>query len=159
MSKKSKIPNHIAIILDGNRRWAKAQGKPFYEGHAFGKKNVIKILKQCRKMGIKYVSLWALSFDNLMKRSKEELSFLMKLYDEGFMDFLNDEDVHKDEVRVRVLGRWNLLPNFVKKTIIKAMEVTKKYDKLNLTVMLAYNGTTEMIDAVRRIISKAKPKS
>lgn len=159
LKKVKKIPNHIAIILDGNRRWAKAHGKPFYEGHALGKKNVMKIIKNCQKRGIKYISIWALSIDNLMKRSKEELDFLMRLYNEGFADILLDEDIYKDEVKVRVIGKWNFLPDFVKKSIKKAMEVTKKYDKMHLTILLAYNGTTEMIDAIRKIVSKVTPKS
>lgn len=152
-----KIPKHVAIILDGNRRWARAQGLTILEGHKQGKDTVKKILDISAKMGIKYLSLWGSSIENLLKRSKKEVDYLIRLYEDGFYDIIDDEIVHRHQVRIRVLGEWRkYLPEFVKRIIYKVIKTTKKYNGLHLTFLLAYSGTAEMLEAIGKIAKKVR---
>jgi tritrans,polycis-undecaprenyl-diphosphate synthase [geranylgeranyl-diphosphate specific] len=154
---QAKIPKHVAIIMDGNRRWARAQGLTIFDGHNQGKETVKEILDISTKMGIKYLSLWGSSIENLLKRSKKEIDYLMKVYEDGFSDLFDDEGIHKNKIRVRVLGKWRkYLPEFVKKIIYKAIKVTEKYNGLHLTFLLAYSGTSEMLEAVGKIAKKVR---
>ena len=97
--------NHIAIIPDGNRRWAERKGVPLYEGHRIGVQTTEKIFEKALELKIPYLTFWAASYDNLLKRSKEEVKFLINLINEEFKGLLEDARVHKNEVKIRILGR------------------------------------------------------
>ena len=144
--------NHIAIIPDGNRRWAKRKGVPLGEGHRIGVQTTEKIFEKALELKIPYLTFWAASYDNLLKRSKEEVKFLINLINEEFRGLLEDARVHKNEVKVRILGRFReILPKKTLKIIEKLMEKTEKYNIFFLTFLLAYNGTDEMVEAIKEI--------
>jgi len=144
--------NHIAIIPDGNRRWAKRKGIPLYEGHRIGVQTTEKIFEKSLELKIPYLTFWAASCDNLLKRSREEVKFLINLINEEFRGLLEDTRVHKNEVKVRILGRFReVFPPKTLTIIEKLMEKTEKYDIFFLTFLLAYNGTDEMVEAIKKI--------
>jgi len=144
--------NHVAIIPDGNRRWAQRRGIPLNEGHRIGIETTQKIFEKALELKIPHLTFWAASYDNLIKRSREEVNFLIKLITQEFQRLLKDARVHKNEVKIRILGRFGeILPPKTLKVIEKLMEKTEKYDIFSLTFLLAYNGTDEMVEAIRRI--------
>jgi len=144
--------NHIAIIPDGNRRWAKRRGVPLGEGHRIGGQTTEKIFEKSLELKIPYLTFWAASYDNLLKRSQEEVKFLINLINEEFKGLLEDARVHKNEVKVRILGRFReVLPPKTLKIIEKLIEKTEKYNIFFLTFLLAYNGTDEMVEAIKKI--------
>lgn len=152
--------NHIAIIPDGNRRWASRKGVPFGEGHRIGAKTTEKIFEKALELKIPYLTFWASSYDNLIKRPREEVNFLIKLVAEEFQRLLNDAKVHRNEVKIRILGRFKeILPPKTIRIIEKLMEKTEKHDIFFLTFLLAYNGTDEMVEAIRRIADSVKERA
>lgn len=151
------LPRHVAITPDGNRRWAKNAGKTSIEGHQEGTKVFKKILKHASLRNIEYVSMWGMSLDNFVRRNPAEVAGLLNLFRKEFVDLAHDEDIHKNNVRVNVLGRWReKFPFPVKNAVQEAIDATKDYGKLFLNIFLAYSGTDEMIEAVRAIAEKAR---
>lgn len=147
------IPKHIALIPDGNRRWAKKRGLSPWLGHQAGAKTLEKILVKAQELKIPYFTFWASSWDNLTKRSKTEINFLFKIYTERFKKILNDKRVHQNKVKINVFGRWpEILPKETQKLIEKAIEITKNYNQYFLTFLLAYDGRDEMINCIQKII-------
>jgi len=150
------IPNHIAVILDGNRRYAMKRG--FSEvtiGHEIGAEKVKEFLQWCLDLGIKQITLFAFSTENF-RRSKREVERLMDLIEKKLYEFADDEEIHQKKVRIRVIGRRNLLPERVIRAIEKAEKVTENYDSYLLNVALAYGGRAELIDALRSIMKDVK---
>lgn len=143
---------HIALIPDGNRRWAKKRGMPSFFGHRAGAKAVEKILQKSLELQIPYFTLWAASMDNITKRSPEEVSFLFSLFGEYFTSLITRPEITENEIQVKVLGRWReVLPQNAKDAIEAVVEKTKNYSKHNLTVLLGYSGVDEMTEAVKNI--------
>ena len=148
---------HIAIIPDGNRRWAKEKGVPLNEGHRIGAQTTQKIFEKALELKIPYLTFWAASYDNLIKRSKEEVKFLITLINAEFQKLLDDARVHKNEVKVRILGRFQeVFPEKTLRIIEKLMKKTENYEIFSLTFLLAYNGTDEMLAAIKRIAKEVK---
>ncbi|MBM3257915.1 MAG: di-trans,poly-cis-decaprenylcistransferase [Candidatus Nealsonbacteria bacterium] len=155
----SNIPKHVAIIPDGNRRWARKKGLKAWIGHQQGTKGFEKILEKAKELNISYITFWAGSWDNLTKRPKKEVDFLFKLYKEHFERIVKDKEIHKSKVKVNVIGRWReILPKKVKEAINKALVATKNYHNYFLTFLLAYNGTDEMQDCIKKISKLNKKK-
>jgi len=153
------IPQHIAIIPDGNRRWARKKGLKPWIGHQKGVNCFEKVLEKAIELKIPYLTFWGGSFDNLTKRAKIELNFLFKVYTSQFKRMLTDERIHKNEVKVAVLGRWQeILPKETQQAIETAVKKTKDYKQHFLTFLLAYNGTDEMLNCVQEIANLAKQK-
>jgi len=153
------IPNHVAIIPDGNRRWARKKGIKAWIGHRVGVKAFEKILEKSRELKIPYFTFWGGSWDNLTKRSKLEINFLFKVYTEQFKRVADDKRIHQNKVKINVLGRWKeILPKETQKAIEKAVEVTKNYNNFFLTFLLAYDGTDEMLDCVQKIAKISQDK-
>jgi undecaprenyl diphosphate synthase len=146
---------HLGIIMDGNRRWAKEQGLPSFEGHRAGYDKVEEVAQWCQEAGIKYLTLFAFSTEN-WQRSKEEVSLLMQLLNLAFTRDI--EKLHKDNVRVKVIGQWDALSESMQDAIAKAEEMTKNNTGLNLNVAISYGGRQEIVDAVNRIL-KNPPES
>lgn len=145
--------------MDGNRRWAKKNGLDKIKGHQEGKESVKEVLKASRELGIKHLTLWAMSLDNIKKRSKREVKNIMNLFKKGFKEMIDHEEVHKNEVRVNVYGRWKeYLPEDVKKPIKKVIENTKDYNKRYLNFLISYSGTDEMLQAIKNIVKKDRNK-
>ncbi|HEY4527996.1 MAG TPA: polyprenyl diphosphate synthase [Candidatus Paceibacterota bacterium] len=152
--------NHVAIIPDGNRRWAKEQSLRPTAGHEKGFEIFKDVAREARKLGIPYLTAWGLSRDNTLKRSVRELKFLYTRFQENFEKLLQDKELHEDKVKVRVLGEWpRFFPSRLKTVIGKLEETTKNYSKFNLTFLLAYDGRREMAEAFRRAQEEAEIKN
>ena len=161
MEKEIKnIPKHIALIPDGNRRWARKKGFLPWLGHQAGTKALEKILDKALQLKIPYFTFWGGSYDNLTKRSKTEVNFLFKVYTDRFRKVLKDERIHQNKVKINVLGRWReILPKKTQEVIEKAIEATKNYNRYFLTFLIAYDGTDEMLDCIEKITKLANDKS
>lgn len=143
-----KIPVHIAIIMDGNGRWARTKGRPRIEGHRAGINTVREIVKACSQIGVKYLTLYSFSVDN-WKRPSREVAALMRL----LQFFLRREIkmLNENNVRLTAIGRLIDLPLGVRKELNYVSEKTAKNTGLNLNLALSYGGRTEIIEAIRRI--------
>jgi len=149
--------HHIAIIPDGNRRWAKKKGKPLFFGHREGAKAIEKILKTGLDLNIRNMTIWGTSLANVTERSREEVQFLFALFGRYFKKLASSREVHKHKVRVEILGRWEeLFPERVKKHMRRAVEKTKRYNDYHLTFLMAYSGLDEMLDTVQRLAESAR---
>lgn len=146
------LPQHIVLIPDGNRRWARKRGLPPFFGHRQGAKTTEKILKAALDLKIPYFTFWGTSLDNVTKRSSSEVNFLFKLFERHFKKLAKVREVHQNGVRINVLGRWEkLFPEKTKKAIREAIEKTKNYKNYQLTFLMAYSGIDEMTTAIRGI--------
>jgi len=153
--RSGSIPNHIAIIMDGNRRFAKKLGLKPYVGHVFGSKKVEEVLEWCWELGIKMVTLYAFSTENF-KRSEVEKRNIFRLMRREFKRLLKDRRTYERELRVKVVGRRDLLPKGLLKVIEEVEEATKNHKKHFLNVAIAYGGRQEIADAAREILKKVK---
>ena len=142
------IPQHVAIILDGNGRWAKAKGMPRNYGHVQGAKNVEKICEDAYYMGIKYLTVYAFSTEN-WKRSKDEVDALMTLLRNYMKTCV--KTAKKNHMRVRVIGDKSGLAEDIQASIAKLEEESKDQDGLNFTIAINYGSRDEMIRAIRKI--------
>ncbi len=147
------VPRHVAVIMDGNGRWAKKRMQPRLFGHRAGAESLRAILHACREAGVEYLTVYAFSTENWV-RPEEEVSGLMSL----LKTFLkkDERDLHENQVRLRVTGRMADLPESVRAELERVMEATKHYEKGHLILALSYGGRTEIIDAVRAIAAKVK---
>lgn len=150
MISMSGEPSHVGFIMDGNRRFAMRLMKQPSLGHNFGARKVEEVLDWCYGLGIKYVTLYALSIEN-MNRPKSEFNFLMKLFEREFLGVAKNEKIRRLGVRLNVIGRPDLLPESVQMAIKKAVESTKKYSNFFLTLAVAYGGRQEIIEAAAKI--------
>jgi tritrans,polycis-undecaprenyl-diphosphate synthase [geranylgeranyl-diphosphate specific] len=151
--KNGEKPEHIAIILDGNRRWALKKALNPWMGHKEGAEKVEKLLDWCFDLKVKSVTLYAFSTENF-QRPKREINEIMQLLEEKLQKLFSDERIHKNKVRVRVIGRTRLLPKSLQKLIAEVEECTKNYDKHFLNIAIAYGGRAEIVDAARKIAEK-----
>ena len=142
------IPNHIAIIPDGNRRWARERKFPTFEGHRRGFDVGLKIGRKIRSLGVNTTTFWAFSTEN-WNRTPEEINYLMKLY-EAFVE-KNLKEALKEKVRIIHIGRKDRIPKSLLKKITHSEEKTKSFTKYFLNVALDYSGRDEIIRTVRKI--------
>jgi undecaprenyl diphosphate synthase len=149
----STLPGHIAIIMDGNGRWAQQRGKVRIAGHRSGVQATRRIVKACAKIGVSHLTLYAFSLDN-WKRPAEEVDFLMGLLRQYVRRELSY--MKRNNVRLRVIGRWRELPQEVVRDIARTMEETRENTGLEVTVALNYTGRAEIVDAVREILAQKK---
>lgn len=154
-TENENYPKHIGIILDGNRRWAKDRGEMVWQGHKAGFDKVASLFDWILELGIKELSLYCFSMQNF-NRSEIELKFLMKLFEKAAKDVITDERVHKNKVKVRFIGRLELLPERLQKAVKEAMEATKDYDEYAVNFCMAYGGREEIVDGVNKVIADAK---
>ncbi|HAT89826.1 MAG TPA: isoprenyl transferase [Roseburia sp.] len=143
-----KIPQHVAIILDGNGRWAKSKGMPRNYGHTVGAKNVETVCKAAHDMGIKYLTMYAFSTEN-WNRPEGEVAALMKLLESYLKNCIRTAD--KNNMRVRVIGDTTRLSERFQKQIIELEAASKKNDGLNLQIAINYGSRDEMIRAMRKL--------
>ncbi|MFQ6096061.1 MAG: polyprenyl diphosphate synthase [Candidatus Bathyarchaeia archaeon] len=143
-------PEHIAIILDGNRRWAINRSLKPWVGHHYGAKKTEELLKWCLKLGVKSVTLYAFSTENF-RRSSDEVEEIMSIFEEKLREISKNEDIHMHKVRVKAIGRLNLLPKRLQELIREVEMATKDYDEHFLNIALAYGGRAEIIDAAKNI--------
>jgi tritrans,polycis-undecaprenyl-diphosphate synthase [geranylgeranyl-diphosphate specific] len=146
----SEVPRHLAIIMDGNRRFAAGHGMMISEGHVRGKDKLEQLLDWCLEVGIRILTVYALSTENL-DRPKEELDALMDLFAGAFLDVVTDPRVHKHHIRVRAIGNVKLLRPDVQEAIRLAEAATKDYTAYQYNVAIAYGGREEILLAIRAI--------
>lgn len=153
-----EMPKHIAIILDGNRRWAKRNLIMKIDGHFRGADAVEKLLDWCEELNIKIITLYVLSAENL-NRKDGELDYLYDLINERLHKLYNDPRIHKNRMKVKAIGSIELLPDFLREILNKLEEVTKDYDNHYLNIAIAYGGQNELVDAIKKIGSRIKDGS
>ncbi|MBT3295980.1 MAG: isoprenyl transferase [Verrucomicrobia bacterium] len=149
----ASVPRHVAIIMDGNGRWARQRKLPRLKGHERGAESVRSAIRSCRDAGIQYLTLYAFSVEN-WSRPKAEINGLMRL----LRTFLRDraQELHDDHVRLRVTGRMQDLPAAVQKALNRVMADTAAYERGTLILALSYGGRAELVDATRRIAAEVK---
>lgn len=150
---QENLPKHIAIIMDGNRRWAKNKGIPVSLGHKEGAKTLEKIVRYANKIGIKYITVYAFSTEN-WKRTEEEVSALMNLMQSYLDDYSKRAD--SENIKVKILGSRQGLSEKMKDLIEKCMERTKNNTGVTFNIALNYGGRDEIIRAVKSIAEKVK---
>lgn len=154
-SAPSTLPSlliHVAIIPDGNRRWAKAHGREPWEGHEAGAQATEHIVREARRLGVRELSFWGSSLENLQKRPLQEKQELLRIYATYFKKLMGEEDIHRDQVRVRCIGRWEeQFPESLKRILLDGIEATKQYDRYFLNFFLAYSGDDDMLQAIRKM--------
>ena len=147
------VPKHVAVIMDGNGRWAKTFGKKRIFGHTNGINSVRETIESCVELGIKNLTLYVFSVDN-WKRPKSEVNALMKLLVRSVKNEI--EDINKNNIRMRIIGSLDQLPKSVKSELVDASNLTIKNDGLNLNLAISYGSKTEIINAFKQIVEKVK---
>jgi len=148
---QKNLPNHIAIIPDGNRRWARSKNLPTIEGHRRGFNAIFKLVKYSHKIGIKCVTLWMFSTEN-WNRDKYEVDYLMNLALKRLAKI--GKDLVKDQIRFVHLGRKDRIPKELAETLTKIENETKNFTEFTLNVALDYGGRDELVTAVKQIVKK-----
>jgi len=150
---KSRLPVHIAIIMDGNGRWAKEQGQDRLYGHFHGVESVRNIVEGCAELGVGYLTLYAFSTEN-WDRPEYEVVGLMELLVTTIRNEV--ESLHKNNIRLHVIGDMNMLPDYARKELNEALDFTKNNTGLNLIMALSYSGRWELLNAVKNIAYEVK---
>lgn len=151
---KVKIPYHLGIIIDGNRRWARENGLSTFEGHRRGLKKIKEAIKWCKDRGVKILTFFVFSTEN-WKRSKTEVGYLMKLAQEIMENYV--KEAHKEKIKIRIIGQKEKLPKSLQKAIKKAEELTSGSKEITVNFALSYGGRLEITEAIKNIIKKRIP--
>ena len=151
----SKVPKHIGIILDGNRRLAKRLMVKPWKGHDWGAKKVEELLNWCKEFDIRQLTLYAFSIENF-DRPKKEFDYLMNLFRKEFSRLKDDKRIHENKIRINVVGRIWMFPKDVQESMKEIMEKTKDYSNYVINFAMAYGGRTEVIDATRKVAEMVK---
>ncbi len=149
----NSVPRHVAIIMDGNGRWAKQRRLPRLKGHEEGANSVRAVVRACRDVGVEYLTLYAFSVENWV-RPPSEIRGLMRLLRRFLKD--DEHELHENEVRLRVIGRIEDLPKMLQAGLNRVMKATEHYSKGQLILALSYGGRTEIANAARQIAEKVK---
>jgi tritrans,polycis-undecaprenyl-diphosphate synthase [geranylgeranyl-diphosphate specific] len=150
------LPQHLGIIPDGNRRWAKLRNLQPWKGHEEGLKRIDDIFLWCQEFGIKMITIYTISTENL-SRPALEVNFLLDILKKKLSEMLKeDSDVMKKKVRVKILGKKELLPQDVQLLVHSVEEATKSHSNYFLNLAMAYDGREEILDATRRIAKQVK---
>ncbi len=158
LKKSGAIPDHIAIIMDGNGRWAKSHRLPRVAGHQRGVDSVRDAVEACAQLGVKFLTLYTFSTEN-WKRPKDEVSTLMRLLVRSLKN--ETEELHQNQIRLTTIGDISALPTEVQKELTEAVEKTKNNERMVLNLALSYSGRWEIAEAVKKIalkISEGKMK-
>ena len=153
--KRDPVPEHVAIIMDGNRRFATDLGLASEAGHLFGRDKVEEVMEWCFELKIRNLTLYAFSTENF-KRDTDEVELLMKLCKNELDKAAKDSRIHKNQVKVRVIGHIESLPKDLRESAQVLLNETKNYDKYSLNIALAYGGREEIVRAIRNIAKDVK---
>lgn len=158
MENIENLPRHVAIIPDGNRRWARNRTLAAWIGHMKGTESLEYLMEVFVDMGIPYFSFWGSSQDNMKKRPKEEVSQLLNIFKKEFGRLAKSKKIHDNKIRINIIGSWReQFPENVKKPMEEAIEMTKGYDDFHYNFFIAYSGIDEMLKAATSIADlKAK---
>jgi undecaprenyl diphosphate synthase len=148
---RGRVPRHIAIIMDGNGRWARERGLPRVEGHRRGERSVREVVECCGELGIEHLTLYTFSAEN-WRRSEEEVGALMRLIE--IVARRQIGELHRKGVRLRVLGRIHELPVSLRDELMRDMALTRENTGLNLNLAINYGGRAEIVDAARRLAER-----
>ncbi len=148
--KKYSLPKHIAIIPDGNRRWANTVGLPSTMGHEYGYRKMKEVLKWLDELGIRIVTIYAMSYENCIKRSDDERNHLFELIYKGLTELI--EESEKRNIKINVIGRFELIPDYLKSIAYMANEKTKGNDDRIINIALCYGGRQEIVDAIKKLV-------
>ncbi len=152
------LPNHVVIIPDGNRRWARERGLDPWKGHEAGAENTERLIREARRLGIREISFWGSSIENLTKRPLAESKALLRIYETYFSRLAESEEIHADQARIRCIGHWEeQFPDSLKKVLSRCIESTKGYDRYFLNFFLAYSGNDEMRLAFEKVSRELPP--
>ena len=151
LKKAGEIPNHIAIIMDGNGRWAKKRGLPRVAGHRKGVETVREIVEACAEIGVKYLTLYTFSTEN-WKRPKDEVSTLMRLLLKSLKERL--DELNRNDIKLTCIGNIESLPQQVQRQLFEDIERTKNNKRMTLNLALSYSGRWEMIKAIKDVVKK-----
>ncbi len=158
MQTSNTLPNHVVIIPDGNRRWARERGIDPWKGHEAGAENTERLIREARRLGIREISFWGSSIENLTKRPLAESRALLRIYETYFSKLAENEEIHTDQARIRCIGHWEeQFPEPLKKVLSHCIESTKKYDRYFLNFFLAYSGDDEMRLAFEKVSKELVP--
>ena len=154
MNKDNKL-NHIAIIIDGNRRYAKKHAWEVWKGHDYGAETLDKLFDWCKELDIKELTLYALSTENL-NREKREVEALLDLFRKWFTKFKSDPRIPENQVKVRFIGKLDLLPEDIQDLAKDIEESTSKYNNYKINFCIAYGGRLELVETIKKIIESGK---
>lgn len=154
--KPEKMPKHVAIIMDGNRRYSRLQGNiDVVKGHEIGVDTLEKVLDWSIELGIEIITVYAFSTENF-NRPQHEVEGLMKLFVKNFKRLVDHEKIHRNEVKVKVVGRTDLIPQSVRDAIKEAEDATAHYTKRLFNIAIGYDGRLEIIDSIKKIIEEVQ---
>lgn len=148
----NKIPTHIGLIPDGNRRYARSRGLTLFEAYEQGVSKVREFLRWCRDYNIKYVSIYALSNENLMGRSKEELEIIFSLMKKYLREMRDDPEIHENEVRIQFAGERQVLPEDLLNLMNDIEKRTEGYSKYHVILLVNYGGRQEILKAIKELL-------
>ncbi len=151
----NEVPTHIAFVMDGNRRWAKEKGLDKFKGHEAGINNIENIVKASSDLGVKYVTFWALSTENIKERSKIEVLGLFNSLRKSFQNQF--PRMMKEGVKIKVIGEEKGLPSDIKKIVNKLNKTLVKNPKIRLNIAFNYGGKVEILNAIKKIIEEKIP--
>ena len=146
-------PKHIAIILDGNRRYSKKKHIPSFQGHYLGAKKTEQLLDWAIELGIKELTLYTFSLENF-NRNKKEVNYLFNLFMKNIKKLKNDRRIDKNKIQVNFVGRLNMFPKDLQNEMSEVMKKTKKYHGFKLNFAMAYGSKGEIVDMVKKIVKK-----
>jgi tritrans,polycis-undecaprenyl-diphosphate synthase [geranylgeranyl-diphosphate specific] len=156
VKKLENPPHHLAIILDGNRRYAQKRGIEKKQGHDFGVDKLKKIVEWCWEANIKILTIYAFSSENF-NRPKDEIDKLMQLFRENFLALVETPEIHTHKVRIKAIGRISDLPTDVQDAIKKSEAATKLYNNRLFQIAIGYTGRQEVVDAIKGIVRDKLP--
>ncbi len=152
-------PRHVLIIPDGNRRWARSRGMKPWEGHWKGAERIEELTKKALNLGVKNLTFWGSSQDNLTKRPLAETKALLEIYESYFKRLIQAKEIVEHQVRIELVGRWReQFPKRLKKILDEGIEKTKNHSQNFLNFLLAYSGEDDILEGVRKIVADAKKK-
>lgn len=151
--KVSNVPHHIALVLDGNRRFSRKHKLVLWKGHELGAKKVEELLDWCYELGVKELTLYSFSTENF-NRNEREICFLMNLFKNQLKRLRDDKRLDKDKINVNFIGRLALFPKDIQDEMEDIMEKTKKYDKFTVNFAMGYGSRQEIVDAVNKLLKK-----
>jgi len=151
-----QVPTHVSFIPDGNRRFAKRLMKTPWKGHEWGNEKLKDVFQWCAQAGVKVITIYALSLENLTSRPKHEIDFLLNIAKKEARGIIEDSNhfIHRNRVRVKFFGRTDLLPKDLQSIFRKAEQKTRSYSNYFLNFAIAYGGRQELVEASRRIAVK-----
>jgi len=152
---ENRVPKHIGIIMDGNRRFSKRLMMKPWKGHEWGAKKVERLLDWCKEIGIKELTLYTFSVQNF-NRPEKEFNYLMDLFRKEFARLKEDNRIYENKIRINIIGRTWMFPKDVQESINELMERTKEHDNYIVNFAMAYGGREEVIDAVKKLAEQIK---